>query len=386
MDMTRIVNVGDARRIARRKLPRVVFDYVDGAADDEVTMHENETAFREVFFRPRMALGTTRPSLETEVLGTRVSIPVLLAPVGLVRLMHAEGPAGAARAATSSGTISILSTVAGSSPEEVASSGRSPRGQRGHMWFQLYAPDRETAKSLMDRAASSGYEALMVTVDTPALGNRERDLKNGGAAKLDVRTVLKLAPQVLSRPAWGVSIFRSGSRSPDAAAGHALSIGRRLGDALTVLVSPYTWDDVAWIVEQWDGPVLVKGILSGEDARRAVDVGTRAVVVSNHGGRQLDGAPATMRVLPEVVDAVGDRAEVYVDGGVRRGSDVVKALAVGARAVLIGRPFVYGLAAAGQVGVERVLEILRADMLRTMSLLGCADVKDLDRSYLQPLA
>ena len=378
MDATRIVNVADARRKARWMLPRVVFDYIDGAADDEVTMHENEAAFREIFFKPRMALGTTQPSLDTTVLGTPVTLPVLLAPVGLVRLMHPEGPVGVARAATCAGTVSILSTVAGSSPEEVAA------GSTGHRWFQLYSPNRETAKPLMDRAAAAGYEALMVTVDTPALGNRERDLKNGAAAKLDLRTVMKLAPQVLARPGWGVGMLRSGSRSPDAAGRHALAIGRSLGAALTILVSPYTWEDVAWIAEQWDGPVLVKGILSAEDARHALDAGAKAVVVSNHGGRQLDGAPATMRVLPEVVDAVGGKAEVMLDGGVRRGSDVVKAIAIGAKAVLIGRPFVYGLAAAGQAGVERVIEILRADMVRTLSLLGCAKVGDLDRSWLQP--
>ena len=456
MDAQRILNVADARRGARRALPTVVFDYIDGAADDEVTMAANAQALRGLAFRPRMAGEPVDVRLGTAVLGTPVSLPVILAPCGLVRLMHPDGAAGAARAASSRGTIFVLSTVAGAGPEAVAA--EAP----GTKWFQLYAPGgRRQAGALVDRARDAGYSALVVTVDTPALGNRERDLRNGvrNPLRIDARMVARLGPQIAARPGWATrmalhawrtgalggvsrtggtdrshrvagrpepepepvvganggvgrtagadssgrgglaaptpSAVRAGSAGGGDAAGVADqamgavrtgSAGGAVADAGTVamLASPFTWADVSWLCERWGGPVVVKGVLSGADAARAADAGADAVVVSNHGGRQLDGAPATIDVLPEVVDAVGTRVEVLVDGGIHRGGDVVKALALGAKAVLVGRAYLYGLAAAGEPGVARVLDVLRDEMTRTLKLLGCFDVADLDPSWLQP--
>ncbi len=433
MDAQRILNVADARKRARRTLPAVVFDYIDGAAEDEVTMAANAEALRRLAFRPQMAGQLTETRLGTTVLGTPLSLPVILAPCGLVRLMHPDGAAGVARAATSRGTVSVLSTVAGADPQAVAD--EAP----GAKWFQLYAPGgRAQAGAAVDRVRDAGYGALVVTVDTPVLGNRERDLRNGvrNPLRIDARVVARLGPQIAARPGWaarmalhawrtgaigGVSRIggTSGSRrvagapgpAPVADAGDgagrtgaagtdgrdsiadqataAALAGSAAGavaaaGTVAMLASPFTWADVAWLRERWAGPLVVKGVLSGVDAARAADAGADAVVVSNHGGRQLDGAPATIDVLPEVVDAVGTRVEVLVDGGIHRGGDVVKALALGAKAVLVGRAYLYGLAVAGEPGVARVLDILRNEMTRTLGLLGCPDVTDLDPSWLQP--
>jgi L-lactate dehydrogenase (cytochrome) len=380
-------SVAEARRRAKRILPRVVYDYIDGGADDEVTMGENEAAFRRLAFRPRVAVDTGEPALATTVLGTDVSMPLLLAPCGLVRLMHPDGAAGVGRAANSRGTLWVLSSVAGVSLEAVAD-------VPGHKWFQLYASGgRPEAASTIERAEAAGYEALVVTVDTPALGNRERDTRNGVTSplRLNAHTAVALGPQVLARPRWALRMMRDGvsmmgrpSRAGDAKSGGTQpGSGMGAAGAVAMLASPFTWSDIAWMRERWSKPLLVKGVLTGEDGRRAADAGADAVVVSNHGGRQLDGAPATIRVLPEVVEAVGGRIEVLLDGGVRRGADVVKALSLGARAVLIGRPYLYALAVNGQAGVEQILEVLRTEMSRSLRLLGCASVAELDPSYVE---
>ncbi len=371
----RLHSVRDARRTARRKLPAVVFDYVDGAADDEVTMRRNEDAFGSVAFRPRMASGLVEPRLGVTVLGKEIDFPVLLAPCGLVRLLHADGPAGVARAAASRGTVSVLSTVAGSPVEAVASESKAP------LWFQLYsAAGLREADSLCDRAAAAGVDVLMVTVDTPTLGNRERDVRHGVAPPLrvDAHNAVPLGVQVLARPRWAAQLASTGLRLSSRGAGPA---GHGSG-LLSSVASPFSWDDVAHLRSRWEGRLVVKGVLSGADARQAVGAGADAVVVSNHGGRQLDGAPATLQALPGVVAAVGGDAEVLIDGGIRRGSHVVAALALGARAVLIGRPYLFGLASAGELGVERVLDILRAEMRRTMVLMGCPSVDQLGLDWL----
>jgi L-lactate dehydrogenase (cytochrome) len=389
----RIHNVADARRLARRSLPRVVFDYVDGAAEDELTMVENERAFQEVRFRPRMAVTTRQPTVDTTVVSTALSMPLFLAPAGLVGLLHPDGAAGVARAAKRAGIVSILSTVAGVAPEDLAS-------HPGPRWFQLYAADRTAAEELMLRAAASGFDGLVVTVDTPELGKRERDIRNGMARslQLDARSVVRLGPQVAVRPLWAIRMLRTSldtmrrtqtpggvARNDDTSSAppRSSSIASPSEVAAAKLASPFTWEDIAWVRQHWSGPLLIKGVLSGDDANRAADAGADAVIVSNHGGRQLDGAPATLRVLPEVVSAAGDRIEILVDGGVRRGGDIVKAVALGARAVLIGRPYLYALAAAGEEGIDRLLEVFRVDMARTMALMGCHSVSELDRSWLQ---
>lgn len=372
---SKLHDVRDVRRAARRRIPTVVFDYVDGGADDEVTMRRNATAFTNVTFRPRMGGGPFEPRLETTVVGSRLALPVVLAPCGLVRLLHPDGPAGAARAAAARGTVSVLSTVAGSPIEEVAAAAQVP------MWFQLYAAGGlPEADRLCERALDAGVEVLVVTVDTPALGNRTRDVHNGVAPplRIDAHNAVPLGLQVLQRPLWAAQLAATGIRLSTRGAGPA---GHGSG-MLQAVASPFSWDDVAHIRSRWPGPMLVKGILTGGDARRAVEMGADAVVVSNHGGRQLDGGPATLDALPEVVDAAGRDAEVLVDGGIRRGSHVVAALASGARAVMVGRPYLYGLAAAGEAGVARVLEMLETEMRRTMLLLGCRTVDDLDSSWL----
>jgi L-lactate dehydrogenase (cytochrome) len=393
-----IRNVADARHLARRALPRVVFDYIDGGAEDEITMAENELAFREVVFKPRMAITTHQPRLDTVVVGTTISLPLLLAPCGLVELMHPGGASSVDRAARRAGTLSVLSTVAGVPPEALA-------GRPGPRWFQLYAADRDRSQELMTQAASSGFEGLVVTVDTPELGKRERDLRNHmSSMQLSPRSVALLGPQVAVKPVWALRMLRTSLQTlartpapggaapwtkppegdtPTPAESGSSSTAAPSQVAAKSLASPFTWDDIAWIRGAWTGPLLVKGVLSGDDASRAADAGADAVIVSNHGGRQLDGAPASLRVLPEVVSAAGGRVEVLVDGGVRRGSDIVKAVALGARAVLVGRPYLYALAGAGEAGVDRILELFRTDMARTMSLLGCTSVSELDRSWLQ---
>jgi L-lactate dehydrogenase (cytochrome) len=392
MKLERIANVPDARRSAKRTLPGVVFDYIDGAADDETTMHANVAAFDDVVFRPRMGLDVRKPDLSTTVLGTQVSMPLLLAPTGLVRLMHPDGGAGAARAAASRGTLSVLSTVAGSSIEEIA-----PVAP-GTVWFQLYASGgRPDADERLASAEAAGVEVLVVTIDTPALGNRERDRHHGvsGPIRIDAHNAVHLGPQVLARPAWTYRMARDGlstiRRTRRGAAGSGP--GARAGDAATqargfsmlrMVASPFSWADIEYLRGRWKGKLAVKGLLSGADARIATDLGSDAVIISNHGGRQLDGSPATFRVLPEVVDAVGGSTEVLLDGGVRRGTHVVKAVALGARAVFIGRPYLYGLAAGGQRGVEHVLDLFRNEIVRTMVLLGCPSVVELGPDWVSP--
>lgn len=402
-------SVADARRSARRRLPPVVFDYVEGGADDEVTMRRNEEAFAAATLRPRMATGHLDPTIDVQVLGQRLALPVILGPCGLVRLLHPDGPAGAARAAARRGTVSVLSTVSGSRLEEVVDGmgcggdplDRAARQASGlPLWFQLYAAGgRPDADRLCDRAAAVGVEVLVVTVDTPALGNRERDVRHGVAPPLrvDAHNAVPLGAQVFSRPLWAAQLaatgLRMGRRSGAGGRARRPNVPTTRVDQrptaqgagmLQAVASPFTWDDVAYVRDRWKGRLVVKGVLTGDDARRAVDAGADAVVVSNHGGRQLDGAPATLSVLPEVVGAlrgVEGNIDVLVDGGIRRGAHVVKALALGARAVLVGRPYLYGLAAAGERGVERVLDVLAEEMRRTMILLGCPSVSELSPAW-----
>jgi isopentenyl diphosphate isomerase/L-lactate dehydrogenase-like FMN-dependent dehydrogenase len=383
VEASRIYSVGDARRRAARAVPRALFDYIDGGADDEVTLHENVRALREVTFRPRMGSASGQPSTSTTLLGIPLSMPVLLAPCGLVRFVHPDGALGVARAGAAMGTLSVLSTVAGTSLEEVAASTTGPK------WFQLYAPGgRPQTEELVERAQRAGYTGLVVTIDTPALGHRERDVRHGVAQPFRFTPVSagRLAAQLALRPRWVAGMLRAGlaARAGAGTVGGASGGGGGAPTARLVAMgaSPFSWDDVAGIRRQWTGPLAVKGLLSVDDARRAVDAGSDAVIVSNHGGRQLDGAPATFRVLPGIVDAVAGDAAVVLDSGIRRGSDVVKAVAAGAHAVMIGRAYLYGLAACGEPGVGRILEVLRSEMVRTMTLMGCASVADLDRSWL----
>lgn len=357
----------------------MVFDYLDGGAEDEVTLRANRRAFEAITFRPRHAVGLPEGRLQTTVLGTDLAFPALLAPVGYTRLMHPNGECGAARAAGAAGTAYILSTVSGHALEDVKAASAGP------VWYQLYlVGGRGAAEAALDRARVAGFSALVVTIDTAVAGMRERDLRNGMTELLGGGFLAKIPflPQLLAHPRWLASFLLDGGvpRLPNVVIPGEGPM--RLIDVPTALArAAVRWEDMRWLREIWRGPIVIKGVLTVDDARRAVDSGAAAIVVSNHGGRQLDGVPASLSVLPEVVAAVQGRSEVLIDGGIRRGSDIIKAICLGARAVLTGRAYAYGLAAAGEAGVARVLEILRADMERTLKLLGCASVSGLDRSF-----
>jgi L-lactate dehydrogenase (cytochrome) len=375
-----VMNIADLRRVAKRRLPRAVFDYVDGGADAESTLRSNVSVFDDVLFRPRGAVASPRASLETTVLGQRFSLPFLLAPIGSTRLLWPKGEVEAARAAAAAGTGYILSTLAGSSIEEVKA------GSTGTCWYQVYlVGGREVASAAIERARKAGYGALALTVDTAISGLRERDYRNG-IVQLVTGNVFRKLPyvwQILSRPGWLLGYLADGGlmRFPNV----VLPDGpmRYAAVAAALEQSVVSWADLKWIREIWKGPIVIKGILTAEDGERAVDEGAAAVVVSNHGGRQLDGVFPTLRALPEVVAAVRGRIDVLMDGGIRRGSDIVKALILGARAVLVGRAYAYGLGAAGAAGVTRAIEILTADLNRTLRLLGCASLADLDPSMIE---
>jgi L-lactate dehydrogenase (cytochrome) len=376
----RVVNIADLRRAAERRLPRVVFDYVDGGADGEITLRENCRAFEEVTFRPRNAVAVSGCDLRTQVLGADLAMPFLLAPVGFSRLICPRGEVCGARAAAKAGVGFTLTTISGCRLEDVAAACSGPR------WYQLYlVGGREAAEAALDRARAAGFSVLAITIDTGTFGMRERDVRNGAGALMSRNRLAKMAflPQLLTHPAWLAGFLMDGrmlelpnvivpGRGPLPLSETQASLAR----------SVVTWADLQWIRKAWAGPIVVKGVLTGDDAKRSLDEGAAGVIVSNHGGRQLDGVAASLRALPEVVKAVGDRAEVLMDGGIRRGSDIVKALCLGARAVLIGRAYAYGLGAAGEAGVTRAIAILRADLQRTLALLGCESIGELNRSYL----
>lgn len=375
----RVVNIEDLRSTAQRRLPKVIFDYIDGGAEGEVTLRENRRAFDDVTFRPRQAVPLSPAALSVRIFNSDLALPVVLAPIGYSRLMHPAGEVAAARAAGKAGTAYTLSTISGHRLEDVKAASSGP------VWYQLYVVGgREAAEEAIARARVAGFSALVVTVDTPIGGMRERDIRNGTLELLNgpLWSKLPFLPQLLAHPGWLTHFLLDGGVPT---LPNVVIPGRgpmSLEDARSALSrTAVTWQDLSWIRDVWRGPILIKGILTGDDARRAIDEGAAGVVVSNHGGRQLDGAPATLRVLPEVVAAVNGKAVVLMDGGIRRGGDVVKALCLGARAVLVGRAYAYGLGAAGETGVTRALEILRADLERALKLLGCPSVAALDRSY-----
>lgn len=381
MNLSRAINIEDLRLMAQRRLPRSVFDYLDGGAEAELTLAENCRAFRDVLFRPLSAVAVGDCDLRTRVLGHEIALPAILAPVGYSRLMHPEGEVAAARIAGQNGTGYILSTISGHKLENVKAASNGP------VWYQLYLlGGRQAAEGSIDRARRAGFSALVITVDTPVAGLRERDPRNGMKELLGPAWFAKIPylPNILAHPGWLSSFLLDGGVPklenvviPGKGPMELLDVGAALASATV------TWEDLRWIREVWSGPIIVKGLLTGDDGRRAVDEGAAAVVVSNHGGRQLDSVSPTLRALPEVVAAVNGQAEVLMDGGVRRGGDIVKALCLGAKAVLVGRAYAYGLGAAGPSGVNRALEILRSDVERTMRLLGCPSISALDRSYIE---
>jgi isopentenyl diphosphate isomerase/L-lactate dehydrogenase-like FMN-dependent dehydrogenase len=377
--LSRVINIEDLRRMAYSRLPPVVFDYLDGGADGEATLKENRRVFEDITFRPRQAVSIAKCDLQTRVLNFNLSFPAILAPVGYSRMMHPEGEKAAAAAAGSAGTAYTLSSFSAYKLEDVRSASSGP------VWYQLYlVGGRPVTEAALERAQRCGFSALVVTIDTPVAGMRERDLRNGMKELLGGSAFAKLPylHHFLAHPRWLAAFLWDGGLP---ALQNIVVPGKGpmplvdVASALTQAV--VTWEDLHWLRDIWSGPIIVKGVLTADDARRAVDEGAAAIVVSNHGGRQLDGVSSSLRALPEVVAAVNNQVEVLMDGGVRRGGDIVKALCLGARAVLIGRAYAYGLSAAGQAGVARALEILRDDIERTLQLLGCPCISALNSSF-----
>jgi isopentenyl diphosphate isomerase/L-lactate dehydrogenase-like FMN-dependent dehydrogenase len=373
-----VVNIADLRRAAQRRLPPVVFDYIDGGADAEVTLRANAAAFEQLTFRPRSAIPTPGLDITTTVMGNTFDLPFILAPIGSSRMFFPHAEELAARVAGNAGTAYILSTLSGTPMEQVRAA------TKGVAWYQVYlCGGREVSIRMLERAKKAGFTALVVTIDTAVAGMREKDLRNGTKELLSGGpAMLPYLPQMMAKPGWLLGLLSDGGLMkfpnvllPEGPMPYA-DVGRALEQSMVC------WDDLTWIRELWKGRIMVKGVHTADDARRAVDAGADALVVSNHGGRQLDGVAPSIRVLPEVVAAVKDQIEILVDGGIRRGGDIVKAICLGARAVLIGRAYAYGLAAAGEAGVARAIDILRADVIRTMKLLGCQSVSRLDRSFL----
>jgi L-lactate dehydrogenase (cytochrome) len=367
-----IVNIADLRMMARKRLPNAAFDYLDGAADDELTARDNIAAFSEVVFKPKQAVMAT-PDLSTNILGVDIAIPALLSPIGYSRMLHPRGELAAARGAKKVGTGYILSTISGHPLETV-------RELNEKVFFQVYLMGgRDATRRAFERAQKLGYKGLFVTIDTAVAGNRERDPRNGMRPLMAKALLPKLryVPEILAHPRWLMRFLMDGGMPAlpnvvtDTGPIQATDVGRALENAHVC------WEDLTWIRQAWDGPVVIKGVMSAADAQRAVDEGADGIVVSNHGGRQLDGVAGSLRVLPGIVERVKGKTQIIFDGGIRRGGDIAKALCMGAQAVLIGRGYAYGMAAAGDAGVDRALEILIADLMRTMKLLGANSVKDL---------
>lgn len=375
----RLISVEDYQRAARKRLPQMVQKYVDGGADGLVSLGDNREAFSRWSLKTHTLTGHEQRDLSTTVAGIPLDLPVLLAPTGFAGLSYWKGDIAATRAAERHGTRYAVSTVSSWSIEEIADA-----SSVDHI-FQLYPQSGDLARSLMSRAWNAGHRVLFVTVDCPVKGNREGERKAGMGIPpvLTPRRLLNIA----RHPRWAYDVLahqRVGGRSLVDTGGVTAALESIEIQSRELMQTTLDWDDLAWMREQWQGPLFIKGILDPEDAERAVSLGVDGIVVSNHGGRQLDFARPTLEALPEIAAAVGDRTEILLDSGVRRGTDVIKALALGARAVLIGRPYLYGMAVDGEAGVSHVLDIFEDEIDRAMALMGVASVQDLDPSWLTP--
>jgi L-lactate dehydrogenase (cytochrome) len=365
----RCQTIADLRALAKRTVPQPVFEYADGAAWDEVTVRRNRSGFERVELLPRMLVDVSSIEMATTALGREIALPVIAAPTGMTGLTHPDGEGAIARAAHAMGTIYTQSALSSLSIEEVAATAPGPK------WFQLYVmTDRVIAFDMLARASAAGYEALVLTVDVAVAGVRERDLRN--RFSVPPRLTLRAAAQGVLRPRWSRNFIARPRLTPGnmsvsgGVTGHAAWVNRQFDPTVT-------WDDLATLREHWNGPLVIKGIMRADDAARAVEHGVEGIIVSNHGGRQLDHAQATIEALPPIAEAVAGRAEIYLDGGVRRGTDIIKALALGARAVLVGRPLVYGLGAAGEAGARRAFELLRGELATALALAGYPRISEL---------
>ena len=375
--MDKALNIDDLRRFARRRLPRGVFDFIDGGAGDEVTLRGNRAAFERWSLLPRVGVDVAHRTLATSILGAASSLPLIIGPTGLAGFFHREGEAGIATAAAQAGVPFCLSANSIASIEETANG--APPAER---WFQIYfLKDREWMDGLVRRARDNGYRVLCITVDLPITGRRERDIRNGFTMPL--RPSVSTALDLMTRPAWLWDMMHTKARFGNFEARPGAGFSSVAQHVASLFDPGAGWDDVARLRDSWQGPVVIKGVLRAEDAQRAVSIGADAVVVSNHGGRQLDGVPAALSMLPEIVAAVDPSVEIYLDGGVRRGGDIVKALALGARACMIGRPSAWGLSAGGTAGVSRAVSILRAELDNALALLGIAAVTAVGRDCIR---
>ena len=372
--LARAASIADLRRLARRRAPRAVFDYTDGAAGEELSLSRSREAYSRVEFSPRVLQDVSGVDTSTTILGKPSAAPWAFAPTGFTRMMHTEGESAVGRVAALMGVPYALSTMGTTSIEQLAAA--APDARR---WFQLYLwRDREASRDFVVRAQAAGYEALVLTVDTPVAGPRLRDVRNG--LTIPPTLSLRTLAEGSSHPAWWWDLLTT--EPLEFASLHRFegTVAELVG---TMFDPAASMADLSWLREAWDGPLVVKGIQSVADARAVVDAGADALVVSNHGGRQLDRAPVPLEVLPSVVDAVGDEAEVYVDGGILSGSDIVAAVALGARAALVGRAYLYGLMAGGERGVARAAQILQQEVTSTLALLGVSRVSDLGRDHVR---
>ena len=376
--MTAPLTIAELKKRAQRRVPKMFFQYADSGSWTESTYNANEADFAKIKLRQRVLVDMSDRSLETTMVSQKAAMPVALAPTGLTGMQHADGEMLAARAAEEFGIPFTLSTMSICSIEDIASVTKQP------FWFQLYVmKDRDFVVNLIGRAKAAKCSALVLTADLQILGQRHNDIRNGLSAppKFTAKNVWQMA----TRPAWCMEMLKTKRHSFGNIIGHAKDISdmTTLSHWTHSQFDPkLSWSDVAWIKEQWGGPLIIKGILDVEDAKAAVDTGADAIIVSNHGGRQLDGAPSSISMLPRIVDAVGDRIEVHMDGGIRSGQDVLKAVALGAKGTFIGRPFLYGLGAMGKEGVSLALEIIRKELDISMALCGKRDIKTVDRTVI----
>ena len=377
-------NQSDLRKAAKKRLPSPIFNYIDGGSDDEWSLRRNTLAFDDYELLPRYLRNIDRIDLTTRVLGTTLDLPVFLAPTGMSRLFHHDREIAVAKAAEKYGTLYSLSTLGTSSIEEIAEISSGPR------MFQIYIlKDRELTREFMQRCKKSDYDVMCLTVDTPLAGNRERDLVSGFT--MPPRFSLKSLWSFATHPYWamhlalnpGFELKNVVHRVDELGEKGAVSVIAYINDQLDRTV---TWEDAAWLAEQWDGPFVIKGLQTAEDAKRAVDAGASAIMISNHGGRQLESAPAPVDCIVPIREAVGDSLELIVDGGIKRGTHIIKSLALGADACSIGRGYLYGLGAGGQKGVERALELYRSELLRDMALLGCTKISDIGSESIRHVA
>jgi L-lactate dehydrogenase (cytochrome) len=371
--LERCLTIADLKTLARRRTPKMFFDYADSGSWTETTYRENESDFQKISLRQRVAVNMEDRSLKTEMLGMPVAMPVALAPTGLTGMQIADGEILAAKAAEKYGLPFTLSTMSICSIEDVAENTKRP------FWFQLYVMrDRGFIERLIDRAKAAKCSALVLTMDLQIIGQRHKDIRNGLSAP--PKFTAKHVWQMATKPQWALGMLGTQRRTFRNLVGHVDNAGdlSQLAAWTNSQFDPrLSWADVRWVKDRFGGKIIVKGVLDPEDAKAAIDNGADAIIVSNHGGRQLDGAPSSIRVLPEIIEAVGDRTEVYIDGGIRSGQDILKALALGAKSTFIGRAFLYGLSSGGEAGVTRTLDILRRELDITMALCGERDVKNL---------